>query len=64
MWMQVIEEEERLIWTHPGVQLAKYIPARSFLNSAPFRRSLKFWKLSVSGLGLAAGERKYKITVA
>lgn len=48
------------MWTHPGVQLAKHIPATFFLfNSATLRRSLKFWKLSVSALGLAACKRNY-----
>lgn len=59
------QEEERLVGPHPGLQLAGRIPpACFFFSSATRGRSLKFWKLSGSGLSLAACKRKYEIAMA
>lgn len=64
MWMQVISERRE---AHLDPHWCSACQAHSckmifFFNSATFERSLEFWKLSVSGLDLAACKSKHKIT--
>lgn len=62
MWGQVISGGRKAHLDPPWRSTSKHIPARLFFfsfHSATLGRSLKFWKLSISGFALAAYKRKY-----